>query len=245
MVSSVIFPWFFWHPNHPNTQIKTDRPKRAHWLFLQEQKIQPDRLYRWKKSFCINLSSLFFHTLYPAGLSAFCLAVVVHHPFSSFPLVVRCPILHAIIVRCLRHPPLSSSGVAVVVVCRRWRPPPPWSAAAAVITTPCLRRLLPPALVHPICSLPPNLPCRCRLPLSLSAFAVVVSRRRLPPPQPSSPLLCLRRISPPTLVLPHCSLSPNHACRHHPPPMSSATVVVHRCRTSTCRPSNKMLIVAL
>jgi hypothetical protein len=199
-----------------------------------------------KKVFLHKLDSLFFHALCPAGLSAFCLAVVVCPPFSSFPLVVRRPISHAVVVRRLRHPPPLSSDDVVICCCRRCLPPPSMStaaitAAAAVIATPCLGRLLPPALIHPLCSSLLNLICRCCLLLPLSTFVVVVRCRRLPPPQSSSPLRCLCCLSPPTFLLPHRSPPPNHASRHRPPLSLSATVVVRRCRTSTRPPSNKML----
>ncbi len=157
------------------------------------------------------------------------------------------PLLSAafVVCRCHRRPSPLSSAVAVVVVCRRHCPLPPSSAAAAVIATTCLRRLLPPALVHPRRSPPPNLACHCHLLLSVSAFAVIVRRCRLPPLQPSSPLCCLCPLSLPAFILPHHSLPPNHACCRHLPPMSSTTIVVHRRCTSTCPPFNKMLIVAL
>jgi hypothetical protein len=63
-------------------------------------------------------------------------AIVVCRPLSSFPLVVRRLILHAIIICCLHCPPLSLSAVAVVVHRRHRCPPPPSSAAAAIIATP-------------------------------------------------------------------------------------------------------------
>ncbi len=153
----------------------------------------------------------------------------------------------AVVVSCCHCPLLLLllSAVAVVIIHHRRCPPPPSSTSAAVIATPCLCRLLPPALVHPLCSLPPNLACRCCLPLLLSAFAIIVCRRHPPPLQPSSPLHCLCHLSPPALVLPHCSPLPNHACCCCLPPLSSATIVVRRCRTSTCPHSYKMLIVAL
>ncbi len=72
---------------------------------------------------------------------------------------------------------------------------------------------------------------RCRRPPpSSAAIAVVVHRRCLPlppsSPQPSSPLRCLRRLSPPALVLPPHSLPP----RSHKPSSSAAVVVCH-CRS--------------
>jgi hypothetical protein len=171
--------------------------------------------------------------------------IVVCCSLSSSPLVVCHPILHAVVFRRLRHPPLSLSAIAIVVVCRHHCPPPPLSAVVAIIATLCLHSLLLPALVLPLCSSQPNLACRCPLPLSLSAFAIVVHCCCLLPLQPSSPLCCLRRLSLPALVLPHLSPPPNHACCHRPPPSSSATVVICHCRTSTRPPSYKMLIVAL
>jgi hypothetical protein len=62
-------------------------------------------------------------------------AVVVCRPPSSFPLVVRRLTLHAVIIRHLRRPPLSSSAIAVVAHCRHCRSPPPCSAPAAIIAT--------------------------------------------------------------------------------------------------------------
>ncbi len=199
-----------------------------------------------KKIFLHKQDFIIFHSLCPECLSTFLSnAVVVRCPFSSFPLIVHCPILRAVVVHCLRCLPLSSSVIAIIVVRHCQCPPPPWSAAAAVITTLCLHRLLPSTLVHPLCSPPPKHACRCLPPLSLSAFVVVIRRRCLPPPQPSSPLRCLCCLSPPALVLPHSSPPPNHACCCHLPPLLSVTVIVCRRRTSTCPPSNKMLIVAL
>jgi hypothetical protein len=176
-------------------------------------------------------------------------AIVVCRPLSSFPLIVCHPISSAVVVCHCHCPPspLSSSAIAVVVVrhrcCRllpsplsssaftvaiahhHCHPLPPSSASAAIIATLCLRRLLPSALVCPLHNLPPNLACHCCLPLLLSAFAIIVCHRHLPLPQPSSPHCCLRRLSPPALVLPHCSLPPNHACCRRPPPSSSAVVI--------------------
>ncbi len=140
-------------------------------------------------------------------------------PLSSTTVVVRdC--------RCCCPPlPLLLSAVTVVVVRRRHFPLLPSSASTAVIATPCLRCLLPPTLVRPLCSPLPNFLCCCRPLLSLSAFAVIVHRRHLPLPQPSSPLRCLHRLSPPAIVFPHCSLLPNHACCCCPPPSSSASII--------------------
>jgi hypothetical protein len=107
---------------------KTDKSKRYHWVFWREQKIQPDRPYHWKKSFWVNLISLIFHALCPAGSNA----IFVRHSLSSFPLLVCHPILGAVVVRRCHHSLLLSSAVAVVVVRRRrcHRPPLPLSTAA-------------------------------------------------------------------------------------------------------------------
>jgi hypothetical protein len=148
-------------------------------------------------------------------------------PSSSAAVVVRHHHCHCLLT------PLSPSAFTVVVVCRRRHPPPPSYASTAIIATPCLRRLLAPALIRPLCSPLPNLACHCCPPLLLSAFAIVIRRRRLPLPQPSSPLRCLCHLSPPTLVLPHCTPPPNQAYCCRPPPPSSATVIIRRCRTST------------
>ncbi len=115
-------------------------------------------------------------------------AVVVRSPLPTFPVVVRRPILHAIVVRCRR--PLPSSAAIAVVVHRR-----------------CL-------------------------PLSPSL------------PQPSSPLRCLRRRSPPALVLPRHSPPPDLASRHHLPPSSSATIVVV-CRRRRCPPPWSSSVAAI
>jgi hypothetical protein len=166
---------------------------------------------RLQKVFLGKLNLFIFSpSLHGGFISLLSNAVVVCRPLSSFPLIVHRPILHAVVVRRICRPPLSSSAIAVVVVCRHHCPPPSSSASAAIIATPCLHRLLPPALVLPLCSLPPNLACHCRSPLSLSAFTLVVRRSRLLLLQPSSPLRCLCCLSPPALVLPHCSPPPNH-----------------------------------
>ncbi len=67
----------------------------------------------------------------------------------------------------------------------------------------------------------------------------------LPPfaPQPSSPLRCLRCLSPPALVLPHHSPPPDLASRRHLPPSSSATIVVRRRRR--CPPPRSSTVAAI
>ena len=75
---------------------------------------------------------------------------VVCHPLSSFPLVVRRSISCALIIRCLRRPPLSSPALAVLVHHHHRRPPPPSSAAGAIIAT----LLSPPSLATRSCPSP-------------------------------------------------------------------------------------------
>ena len=87
------------------------------------------------------------------------------HPHSSFPVIVRRPILQAIVIRRRRHPPPSSSAVAVIVR-RRGLPPSQPSSPLS-----CLRRLLPPSSL-PHCSPPPNLACLHRPPLTVAAAVV-------------------------------------------------------------------------
>ncbi len=110
-------------------------------------------------------------------------AVVVCSPLPTFPVVVRCPILRAVVVRC-RHPPPSSATIAVVI--RRSCLPLPPSLPQPSSSLRCLRRRSPPALVLPRHSPPPNLASRHHLPPSLSATVVVVRRRRCCPPLQSS-----------------------------------------------------------
>jgi hypothetical protein len=81
-------------------------------------------------------------------------------PLLSFPIIVRCPILHAVVVLHCRCPPLPLLSATTVF------------HTTAIITTHCLRHLSPPALVLPHHSLPPNLTCRCCLPPSSSAVAI-------------------------------------------------------------------------
>ncbi len=153
-------------------------------------------------------------------------AVVVLRPLPTFPIVVRRPILRAVVVHCRRPPP--SSATIAVVVCRRCLPLPP-SLPQPSSPLRCLCHLLPPALVLPRHSLPPNLASLVirsrRLPSPVSSgVAVIVYRRGLPPSQPSSPLSCLRRLSSPS-SLPHCSPPPELACLCLPPPTITAAVV--------------------
>ncbi len=182
-------------------------------------------------------------------------AIFIGCLLSSFPLVVHHRISRAVVVRRLRPLPLSSSAVPVVVVCRCHCPPPPSSAVAAVIATLCLRRLSPPIFVLPFCSLRPNLACRCRPPLSLSTFAIVVRRRCLLLPQPSSPLLSLPSLttrscpSPLQSTAQSCVLSSSATvviCHHHYPPLpylhsSSLLQDVDCCRISHAGPPQQVI----
>ncbi len=152
-------------------------------------------------------------------------AVVVLRPLPTFPIVVRCPILRAVVV-CCRRPPPSSATIAVVV-CHRCLPLPP-SLPQPSSPLRCLRHLLPPALVLPRHSPPPDLASllirrRRRPPPLSSGVAVIVHRRGLPPSQPSLPLSCLRRLSSPS-SLPHCSPPPELVCLHRPPPTVAVAV---------------------
>jgi hypothetical protein len=153
-------------------------------------------------------------------------AVVVLCPLPTFPVLVRRPILRAVVARC--HCPPPSSATIAVVVPRRCLPLPP-SLPQPSSPLRCLRHLLPPTLVLPCHSPPPNLASliirRCHHPPPLSSgIAVVVRRRGLPPLQPSSPLSCLRRLSSPS-SLPHCSPPPKLACLCCPLPTITAAVI--------------------
>ncbi len=152
----------------------------------------------------------------------------------SFPAVVCCLILRAIIVRHHRCPPPSSSTNVVVLVvrCHHLQLPQP------SLPLRCLCHLLRPTLVLPHLSLLPNLTCHHRLPLSRSAFAIVVCRRGLLLLQPSLPLCCLRHLLLLTLVLPHHSPMPDLARHCHPLPLSSPAVVLPRCHCHLLPPSS-------
>ncbi len=158
-------------------------------------------------------------------------AVVVLRPLPTFPVVVRRPILRAIVVRC-RCPPPSSATIAVVVRRRCLLLPPSLPQPSSPLR--CLRHLLPPALVLSCHSPLPDLASlvirRHRRPPPLSSgVAVIVRRRDLPPSQPSSPLSCLRHLSSPS-SLPHWP--PELACLRRPPPTVTAAVVTSAARFS-------------
>ncbi len=153
-------------------------------------------------------------------------AVVVLRPLPTFPVLVRRPISHAVVVHCRRPPP--SSAIIAVVVHRRCLPLPP-SLPQPSLPLCCLCHLLPSTLVFPRHSPPPDLASliicrRHRPPLLSSGVAVIVRRRGLPPSQPSLPLSCLRHLLSPS-SLPHCSPPPEHACLCCPPPTITSAVI--------------------
>ncbi len=153
-------------------------------------------------------------------------AVVVLRPLPTFPVLVRQPILRAIVVRCCRPLP-SSATIAVVVRCRCLPLQPSLPQPSSPLCFLC--HLLPPTLVLPPHSLPPNLAsliirCHHRPPPLSSGIAVIVCRRGLPSSQPSLPLSCFQRLSSPS-SLPHCSPPPELACLHCPPPTITAAVI--------------------
>ncbi len=111
-------------------------------------------------------------------------AIVVRSPLPTFPVVVRRPISHAIVVRCCRPPP---SSAAITVVVRRCCLSLPPSLPQLSLPLRCLRHCSPPALILPRHSPLPDLASHHHLPLSSSATVVVVRRRRrCPPPRSSS-----------------------------------------------------------
>ncbi len=112
----------------------------------------------------------------------------------SFPVVVRCPILRAIVIchgNCL---PGLLSAVAAVVCCHRLPPLQP------LLPLCCLRHLSPPTLVLPCRSPPPNLVCPHCLPPSLSTTIVNHHCRRRPP-LPSSATAAIITTPPSPLCL--------------------------------------------
>ncbi len=109
-----------------------------------------------------------------SSLSLMLIAVVVLRPLPTFPVLVRRPILHAVVVRC--RCPLPSSATIAVVVRRCCFPLPP-SLPQPSLPLHCLCHLLPPALVLPRHSPPPDLAslvirCRRRPPALSSGVAV-------------------------------------------------------------------------
>jgi hypothetical protein len=161
-----------------------------------------------------------------SSLSLMLNAVIVLRPLLTFPVVVCRPILCAVVLCCCRPPP-SSTTIAFVVCrcCLLLLPSLPQPSSPLR----CLCHLLPPALVLPRHSPPPNLAslviCHRRRPPPLSSgIAVIVRHRGLPPSQPSLPLSCLQHHSSPS-SLPHCSLPPELACPRCPPPTVTVSVV--------------------
>ncbi len=149
-------------------------------------------------------------------------AIVVRRPLPTFPVVVRRSILRAIVIRCRRPPPLSAA-IAVFRCRHLCRSHHRHSAVSTVSRCPLSSFPFTVIVCRPI-SRAVVIRRRPRPPPSLSAVAVVGRRRGLPPSQPSSPLSCLRRLSPPS-SLPHCSPPPNLACLLCPPPTVAAAVV--------------------
>ena len=150
-------------------------------------------------------------------------AVVVRSPLPTFPVKVRRPISRAVVVRCRRPPPSLLSSTAAVFRCRHLRRSHHrHSAVSAVAHRPLSS--FPVIVRRPISRV--VIICRRRRPppSSSSAVAVVVRHRGLPPSQPSSPLSCLRRLSPPS-SLPHCSPPPDLACFRRPPPTVATAVI--------------------
>jgi hypothetical protein len=147
-------------------------------------------------------------------------AVVVRRPLPTFPVVVRRPISRAIVVRCLRPPP--SSAAIAVFRCRHLRRSHHCHSAVSAVSRHPLSSF--PIIVRRTISGAVVIRRRRRPPPSSSAVAVVVRRCGLPPSQPSSPLSCLWRLSPPS-SLPHCSPPPDFACLRRPLPIVAAAVV--------------------
>ncbi len=126
-------------------------------------------------------------------------AIVVRSPLPTFPVVVRRPILRAVIVRCRRSPP--SSATIAVVVRRRCLPLPPSSPQPSSPLR-CLLHRSPPDLVLPRHSPPPDLASRHHLPPPSSATVVIVRRRRRCPPPRSSTVAAIiaTQLSPASLT---------------------------------------------
>jgi hypothetical protein len=97
-------------------------------------------------------------------------AVVVFRLLSTFPLVVRRPSLHDVVV-CCHCLPLSFTAI-VVVICHRCLLLLP-SLLQLLSPLRCLCPLLPPALVIPGHSPPPDLASHCHPLLLLSATVVI------------------------------------------------------------------------
>ncbi len=130
---------------------------------------------------------------------------------------------------CQPCPPLLSSAFAFVV--RHCRLP----ALQPSLPLCCLRCLLPPTLVLPCCTPPPNLASHCHLPPLLSAMIIICQCCCcLPPPSSTAtislPLCCFCCLLPPVLILPCHSLTPNLACCCHLPWSASAIAIIVRCR---------------
>ncbi len=187
-----------------------------------------------KKVFLCKLTFFIFSRSLPGGLiSLLSNAVVVCRPFSSFPLVVRCPISHAVVSglsstafvvrRCCCPPSPSSSSVTVNVHCRHDPPLQP-SLPICVAAISCHLLLSILVVCRPI--LHAVVVCRCRCPPLLSSTAAAVFRCRSHlhhsavsaishRPLSSFPIAVRRPITPVIVVRHH----------PHPPPSSSAVAV--------------------
>jgi hypothetical protein len=83
----------------------------------------------------VSLRKLDFFIFVSRSLPSWPNAIVVCRLPSSFPIVVRCLTLHAVIICRLRHLPLSAPAIAVVTHRRHRCPPPLCSIAAAILAT--------------------------------------------------------------------------------------------------------------
>jgi hypothetical protein len=87
------------------------------------------------------------------------------HPLSPFPVIVLWPILGAVIIRRCCHPPPSLFAITIIVHPCGLPPSQP------SLPLSCLRCLSLPSSL-PYCSLPPDLACLHRPPLTIAAAVV-------------------------------------------------------------------------
>jgi hypothetical protein len=132
------------------------------------------------------------------------------------------PSLSATVVRHHRPSPSLLSSAATVFRCRHLCCSHHHQSPVSTISCRLLSSF--PVIVRRLILQAVVIRCRCRPPPSSSAVTVVVCRHGLPPLQPSSPLSCLRRLSPPS-SLPHCRPPANLTCLCHPLPTVAAAVV--------------------
>ena len=145
----------------------------------------------------------------------------------TFPIIVHHPILRSVVVRCLCPPTLPlSSTTTVICRCHLCHSHHHHSTISAVSC-------------RPLSSFP-SIVCRLILqaviirrqhhpPPSTSAITVIVCRHHLQLLQPSSPLCCRWRCSPPS-SLPRCIPPPDLACLCCPPPqpLFAPVIIVRR-----------------